>query len=87
MGPNVAVMEENPKLEHAPDFDGEGSLERSTAESLGTAPLMMAADEIATCPDICLPLPGRRSLTTSATARTFRSYDQDPVRRPIVPLV
>ncbi len=37
------------KPERPKDSDGKDSLEGVTAESLGTAPIMMTADEIATC--------------------------------------
>ena len=40
-------MEKKP--ERPKDSDGNNSLEGVTAESLGTAPIMMTADEIATC--------------------------------------
>ena len=43
-------MEKNPKPEHPKDdSDGRNSLDEVNAESLGTAPMMMTADEIATC--------------------------------------
>ena len=40
-------MEKKP--ERSKDPDGKDSSEGVTAESLGTAPIMMTADEIATC--------------------------------------
>ena len=42
-------MEKNPKPECPKDSDGKDSLEGVTVESLGTAPMMMSVDEIATC--------------------------------------
>jgi len=49
-------MEKTPKPERPRDSDGKDSLEGVTVESLGTAPMMMTADEIATCLNISTPV-------------------------------